>query len=98
MFMQKRTKAGQKRHDEAVLRSVKWYENEGFNVDADLPKYEKPKEIGGYIPDWLAKKGKKEIIGEVETKGTNEKDEKQQEAFEEYAERKPGREFKKRII
>jgi hypothetical protein len=96
--MTKRTKAGQKKHDTAVLRSATWYENQEFNVKADLPKYEKPKKIGGYVPDLIAKKGKKEIIVEVETKDTNEKDKEQHEAFKEYAERKRGREFKKRII
>lgn len=96
--MQKRTKVGQRRHDNSVLRSAKWYEGQGFNVKADLPSYDKPKKIAGYIPDWIAKKGKKEVIGEVETKGTNEKDKEQQEAFKEYAERKSGREFKKKLI
>jgi len=96
--MQKRTKAGQKRHDGSVLRSVKWYEGQGFNVKADLPNYDKPKKIGGHIPDWIAKKGKKEVVGEVETKGTNEKDKDQQQAFKEYADRKSGRTFKKKIV
>ena len=96
--MAKITKAGQKRHDESVLRSVRQYEDKKYNVKADLPDYEKPKTIGGYIPDWITKKGKKEIIGEVETKGSNEKDKEQQEAFKEYAERKGAREFKKKIV
>jgi len=96
--MQKRTKVGQKRHDEGVLRSVNWYEDQGFNVDADLPKYDKPKQIGGYIPDWIAQKGKKEVIGEVETRGTNEKDKDQQQAFKDYADRKSGRQFRKKVI
>jgi len=34
----------------------------------------------------------------VETKGSNEKDKEQQEAFKEYAERKGAREFKKKIV
>ena len=96
--MPKITKTGQKRHDEAVLRSVKWYEGQGYKVKADLPNYDGPKKIGGHIPDWIAKKGKKEIIGEVETKKTDKKDKEQQQAFKEYAERKRGREFKKKII
>lgn len=96
--MKKRTKVGQKRHDERVLRSVKWYEGQGFKVNADLPEYNKPKKISGYIPDWIAKKGKEEIIGEIETKGTNEKDKEQQQAFKEYAKKKKERKFKKKII
>lgn len=96
--MSKKTKDGQKRHDESVLRSVRWYEGQGYKVKADLPGYDKPKKIKRYIPDWIAKKGKKEIIGEVEKKGTNEKDKEQQQAFKEYVKRKNGRIFKKKII
>lgn len=96
--MPKRTKTGQKKHDKAVLGSVKWYEGRGYKVRADLPGYKKPKRIGGYRPDWIARKGKKEIIGEVETKETNKEDVEQQEVFKEYAEREKGRKFKKRIV
>lgn len=96
--MPKRTKTGQNKHDNAVSRSAKWYENQGFKVKADLPGWEKPKNIGGFIPDLIAKKGKKEIIKEIETKDTNEKDKKQHEAFKGYANRKKGREFKKKIV
>ncbi len=96
--MQKRTKTGQKQHDQAVLRSAEWYKSQGYNVKADLPNWEKPKTIGGFIPDLIAKKGQKEIIGEVETKETNKQDKDQQTAFKEYAERKKMREFKKKII
>ncbi|MBA7588087.1 hypothetical protein ES708_30135 [subsurface metagenome] len=96
--MKKRTKTGQKRHDEAVLRSVKWYEGRGHKVNADLPDYDKPKKIGGYVPDLIAKKDKKEIILEVETRNTNELDKEQQKAFKEYSKRGKGRIFKKKII
>jgi len=96
--MTKRVKAGQKKHDEAVLRSVKWYEGRGYKINADLPDYNKPKNIGGYVPDLIAKKDKKEIILEVETKNTNELDKEQQEAFKEYSERGKGRIFKKKLI
>lgn len=96
--MTKRTKTGQKKHDAAVLRSATWYENQGFDVRADLPGYDKPKKISGYIPDLIARKKKKEIIVEVETKDTNKQDKEQQEAFKEYADRKRSREFKKKIV
>lgn len=96
--MSKRTKTGQKKHDESVLRSVRWYQGQGYKVKADLPGYDKPKKIAGYVPDWIAKKEKKEIIGEVETKATSEKDREQQEAFKEYAKKKKTREFKKKVI
>jgi len=96
--MRRRTKTGQREHDNAVLRSAEWYKGQGYKVKADLPGWEKPKKIGGFIPDWIAKKGKKEIIGEVETEGSNETDEEQQEAFKEYAKRKKERGFKKKIV
>ncbi|PIZ44545.1 hypothetical protein COY31_02410 [Candidatus Wolfebacteria bacterium CG_4_10_14_0_2_um_filter_39_18] len=96
--MPKRTKIGQKKHDNTVLKSAEWYENQGFKVKADLPGWEKPKKIGGFIPDLIAKKGKKEIIKEIETKDTNNKDVEQHEAFKEYTEKKRTREFKKKIV
>jgi len=92
--MPKRTKTGQRKHDNTVLRSAEWYKGQGYKVKADLPGWEKPKKIGGFIPDLIAKKGNKEI----ETKDTNKKNKKQQEAFEEYAGKKRSREFKKKII
>ncbi|MBU4561875.1 hypothetical protein KKB17_00505 [bacterium] len=54
--MNKRTKTGQKKHDESVLRSAGWYKKHGFRTNADLPGWNKPKKIGGFIPDLIAKK------------------------------------------
>ena len=96
--MGKRTKTGQKQHDRAVLRSAQWYKNQGYKVKADLPQWKRPKKIKGFIPDLIAKKDKKEIIKEFETKGINEKDQEQQEAFKEYAKKKKTRKFKKKIV
>ena len=96
--MQKRTKTGQKKHDDGVLKSAKWYKNHGFKIEADLPDWNKPKKIGGFIPDLIAKKDKKEIILEVETKNTNELDKDQQKAFKEYSKKGKGRIFRKKII
>jgi len=39
--MNKRTKAGQKKHDKAVLRSAEWYKKHGFITKADLPCWKK---------------------------------------------------------
>ena len=96
--MQKRTKTGQKKHDSAVLKSAEWYKRHGYKVKTDLPSWEKPKKIGGFIPDLIAKKGNEEIIKEIETKDTNERDKEQQEAFKKYAERKRTRRFSKKVI
>jgi len=96
--MTKRTKTGQRKHDQAVLNSANWYEGKGFKVKADLPGWEKPKTMGGFRPDMIAKKGKKEVVLEVETKKSLGKDKKQCEAFTEYTDRKGPREFKKKIV
>ena len=96
--MNKRTKTGQKKHDDSVLRSAEWYKKNGFITKADLPGWKKPKKIGGFIPDIIAKKGKKEIILEVETKNTGKSDADQQKAFKKYSEREEGRTFRKKII
>lgn len=96
--MQKRTKAGQRRHDLSVLRSANHYKGRGFKVKADLPNFVKPKKIKKFVPDLIAKKGEKEIILEIETQGTNEKDKEQQQAFREYAGKSKGKTFKKKVI
>ena len=57
--MNKRTKTRQKKHDESVLRSAEWYKKHGFITKADLPGWNKPKKIGGFIPDLIVKKGRK---------------------------------------
>jgi len=45
-----RTKTGQRKHDESVSRSAEWYKKHGFKIKADLPGWNKPKKIGGFIP------------------------------------------------
>ena len=96
--MTKRTKTGQKKHDTVVLKSAQWYQTHGFNVKADLPNFEKPKTIQGFIPDIIAKKGTKEIVKEIETKDSNKKDLKQQQAFKNYTNKGKGRKFIKKVI
>ena len=49
--MNKRTKNGQKKHGESVLKSAEWYKKHGFTTNADLPGWNKPKKIRGFIPD-----------------------------------------------
>jgi len=43
--MNKRTKTGQKKHDESVLRSAEWYKKYGLITSAGLPGWNKPKKI-----------------------------------------------------
>jgi len=96
--MNKRTKTGKKKHDNSVLRSAEWYRKHGFITKADLPGWNKPKKIGGFIPDIIARKGKKEIILEVENKNTDKSDADQQKAFKKYSKREKERTFRKKII
>ena len=94
----KRTKTGQRKHDLGVLKSVRGYKSQRYKVKADLPGYKKPKNIGGFVPDIYAQKGKKEKIVEIETKATDKKDTKQLSAFEKYVGKSKYREFRKRIV
>jgi hypothetical protein len=43
--MNKKTKTGQKKHDESVLRSAEWCKKHGFTTNAGLPGWNKPKKI-----------------------------------------------------
>ena len=96
--MKKRTKIGQKKHDEGVKRSAEWYKKQGFKVKSDLPGEKKPKKIGGFIPDIIAKKGAAEVIIEIETKQSANTDKEQQQAFRDYANKNRNRNFRKKII
>ena len=53
---------GQTKHDDSVLRSAEWYKKHGFIIKADLPGWKKPKKIGGFIPDLIAKKVKRKLF------------------------------------
>lgn len=96
--MNQRSKRGQKKHDDSVRRSVDWHKRHGFSVKADLPGEAKPKTIGGFRPDIIAKKGKKEKVIEVETKATMSRDKKQHQAFRDYANKDKNRTFRKKIV
>lgn len=92
--MKKRTKRGQKKHDEAILNSMKYYKRRGFQVEADLPGMKKPSTINGRIPDLVAKKGRQKVILEVETKNTIKKDKLQHQAFEKYSDNSKDTKFR----
>ncbi|MCG2695138.1 hypothetical protein L6261_03610 [Candidatus Parcubacteria bacterium] len=94
----KRTKTGQKKHDEAVIKTANWYKKRKYKVKADLPKEEKPDKIDGFIPDLIVKKGGIETIIEVETKKSDKIDTDQQKAFRKYANKSIKRKFKKKIV
>ena len=94
----KRSKTGQKRHDAAVRKSADWYGSRGYSVQADVPGRKQPKTIEKRRPDIIAKKGREEVIVEVETKQSADADKEQQRVFREYAKRNPGRRFRKKVI
>lgn len=80
--MAKRTKRGQKTHDEKVNQWASRLKGPGKKVMADLPGYEKPDKVSGRIPDVMIKRGKKVVmVGEVETLTSLKIDESQQKAL-----------------
>jgi len=89
--MTKRTPKQQSKHDNGVLKTAKYYQKKGFQVDADLKDSSKPKTIGGRRPDVIAKKGKQEIVVEVETTDSLGKDKNQQKTFQSYADKSSSR-------
>ena len=83
--MSKRSPRQQSKHDRAVENTAKYYEAQGYRVQADIAGYEKPKTIDGRRPDVVAKGEGETVIVEVETRDTVETDKSQRETFKEYA-------------
>ncbi len=83
--MTKRTPRQQSKHDRGVQASAEYYEQQGYNVQADIPEYDRPRIIGGRRPDVIARSSQETVIVEVETRDTVDKDQAQQETFKEYA-------------
>ena len=73
----------QLRHDAEVLRTAERLKAQGYDVTADVKGYPKPKTIGGYRPDVVAKRGRERTIVEVETPESvdSARDKKQQQVF-----------------
>jgi hypothetical protein len=95
----KRSKRGQSKHNSQVRKDVKRLVDQGFKVKADIPGYPQPDTIGGYRPDYVANKGTKRIIGEIETKDSvgSARDQKQQKAFQQAAKKSKNTSFRRRI-
>jgi len=91
----KRSPSRQSVHDRKVRQTARKLTGEGWNVNADLSGYQRPKPIGmdRRVPDIEAtKRGHRKII-EVETPDTLEKDKKQQATFRRHAGQKPNTTF-----
>ena len=54
--MARRTKEGQKVHDQKVAETADRLKRAGYTVKADLPGRGKPPKMAGHIPDIYAKK------------------------------------------
>jgi len=67
-------------------------------VYADIPNCQRPRAIGGFIPDIIAIKGRLVVILEVETSDSNLRDSRQHQVFQSYANRTLGVIFRKRVI
>jgi len=94
-----RSKRSQSKHNSQVRKEVKKLEDQGYKVKADIPGYQQPGTIGGYRPDYVGTKGKKRVIGEVETPDSvgNPRDQKQQKAFEQAAKRSKNTSFERTV-
>lgn len=94
-----RSKRGQSRHNSQVRKDVEKLVDQGFKVKADIPGYQQPSTIGGYRPDYVATKGPKRIIGEVETDDSVDsvRDQKQQQAFRNAANRSKNTTFRRTL-
>lgn len=86
--MARRTKEGQKVHDQKVAETAGRLRRAGYTVMADLPGRAKPPTLGGYIPDIYATKRGKTLIRKVETSRTIGADKTQHDAFRREAARK----------
>ena len=78
----KRKPERQSDHDKCVETIANRWKNDGYTVYADLPNWNKPPEVGGYIPDVFAKKDTTVRVCEVETEDTMEQHKPQWETFE----------------
>lgn len=94
-----RSKRSQSKHNSQVRKDVEKLVTQGFEVKADIPGYQQPNTIGGYRPDYVATKGPKRIIGEVETGDSvdSARDQKQQKAFQQVAKRSKNTSFRRKV-
>ncbi len=95
-----RSKRSQSKHNAEVKRVATQFEGKGYDVEADIGGYSKPGTFAGYRPDVVAKKGRRRIIVEVETKDSvdSARDVGQQKAFQQAAKRSENTTFRKKIV
>ncbi len=98
--MAKRTKKGQHRHDNAVLKEVLKYKRKGYRVKADLPGHQRPGSIGkrGHVPDIVATKPGTRHIVEIETKDSYALDKEQLATFRRSAAQRNRTKFRVMVV
>lgn len=94
-----RSRNSQSKHDRTVKRVADSYEKRGYDVSADIKGYQRPKTIGGFRPDVVAKRGRERVIVEVETPDSvdSARDQRQQQAFRRAANRSVNTRFRRTI-
>jgi len=98
--MAKRTKTSQTKHDAEVRRVAQDLKAKGYDVQADVSGFSQPGTIGGYRPDVVGTKGKERKIVEVETTDSvgSTRDQKQQQAFQNAANRSKNTSFSRKVV
>ncbi len=89
----RRSKSEQSKHNRVVKREAKKYERKGWKVQADLPGYPKPRQIGGKRPDIRATKPGTTHIVEIETPSSAKSDKAQHSTFRRHAGQKSRTKF-----
>ena len=85
------------KHNKKLGNVVGGYKSQGYSVRADLTGHKMPSTISGKRPDFTAVKGRKKVIGEIETVKSMKTDAKQRQAFRRYA-KKTGSKFRTIIV
>lgn len=96
--MAKRSKRQQNKHDNEIKRLAKYYQGQGYKIDADIKDFDKPNTIYGRRPDIIAKKKGKTVIVEVETIDSLKKDQNQRQVFKRYTEKHKNTRFWTKIV
>ena len=94
-----RSNRSQSKHNAEVRRTAKSLEGQGYDVKADVKGFPQPRTIGGYRPDVVATKGGERKIVEVETPDSvgSARDQKQQAAFRQAANRSAKTTFTRKV-
>jgi len=82
-----------KREREKTAEIAREYREQGYKVFADIPGYERPYSISGFVPDVIAKIGDRVIIIEIKTSGSLKTKSNAIKQLARYAKEHPGTRF-----